>query len=185
MSNNVFGNFVSTASQSNQLGEGTHAVRTYSAEQTNSFLNSDGTEKKENRPWSNPTIQVLVKFCTEDMKNWHTHRFQMQAWRKGDTLTKAELKSGKYEVAGRYAIDSVTKERIVDEEGTLKCMSIVNEFFHALGMEEGSSDIAPAIADKRLITIKIVNKPYLDEEQLRIAKFSQYKEPVEKEDFSG
>lgn len=180
-----FGSFTSTAVQSNQLGEGTHAVRVYSVEQTNSFLNSDGSEKKEDRPWSNPTRQVMIKFCTADMKLWHTHRAQLDAWRKGDTLTKAELKSGKFEVAGRYAIDSKTRERIVDEEGVAKCMSIINEFFNALKMEEGSSDITEAIADMRLLTIKIVNKPYLDEEQLRISRFSLYKEPVEKEDFSG
>ena len=185
MSKQVFGNFVSTALQTNQLGEGSHAVRVFSAEQTNSFLNGDGSEKKEERLWKNPTRQVMVKFCTADMKSWHTHRLQMDSFRKGDTLTKAELKSGKFEVAGRYAIDSKTRERIIDPEGVAKCMSIVNEFFHALKMEEGSSDIEVAIADKRLLTIKIVNKPYLDEEQLRIAKFSQYKEPVDKEDFSG
>lgn len=185
MNKSIFGNFVSTASQSNQLGEGSHAVRVYSVEETNSFLNGDGSEKKDLPAWSNPTRQVLIKFCTEDMKSWHTHRAQLDAWRKGDTLTKAELKSGKFEIAGRYAVDSVNKVRIIDEEGVVKCMSIINEFFHALKMEEGSSDITPAIADKRLLTIKIVNKPYLDEEQLRIAKFSQYKESVEKEDFTG
>lgn len=185
MSKQVFGNFVSTAVQSNQLGEGSHAVRVYSIEQTNSFLNSDGSEKKEERLWTNPSKQVLVKFCTADMKTWHTHRFQMDAWRKADTLTKAELKSGKFEVAGRYAIDSKTRERIVDEEGVAKCMNIINEFFNALKMVEGSSDITPAILDARLLTIKIVNKPYLDEEQLRITSFKMYKEPVEKEDFTG
>lgn len=185
MSKSIFGSFVSTASESNQLTEGTHAVRVYSVEQTNSFLNSDGTEKKGNRGWSNPTGQVLIKFCTEDMKLWHTHRLIMEAWKKGDTLTKAELKSGKFDTAGRYAINSATKERISDPEGTAKCMSIVNEFFNALGMVEGSTDITAAIADKRLLTIKIVNKPYLDEEQLKIVKFSLYKEPVEKEDFTG
>lgn len=185
MSKQIFGSFVSTAPQSNQLPEGTHAVRTYSIEQTNSFLNGDGTEKKEARLWSNPTGQVLVKFCTPDMKSWHTHRFAMDSWRKGDTLTKAELKSGKYETAGRYAIVSATKERISDPEGVAKCMNIVNEFFNALKMDEGSSDISAAIEDKRLLIIKIVNKPYLDEEQLKISRFSMYKEPVEKEDFSG
>jgi hypothetical protein len=185
MSKSIFGNFVSTPSQSNQLGEGTHAVRVYSAEQTNSFLNADGSEKKEERLWTNPAIQVLIKFCTEDMKLWHTHRMTMGAFQKADTLTKAQLKSGKVETAGRYAIDSKTRERLPDAEGTAKCMSIVNEFFNALGMAEGSSDIIPAIADKRLLVIKIANKPYLDEEQLKIVKFSLYKEPVEKEDFTG
>jgi hypothetical protein len=185
MSKQVFGNFVSTAVQSRQLAEGTWNVYPYSVEQTNSFLNGDGTEKKEERLWSNPSNQVLAKFFCPERKEWHTHRFQMDAWRKGDSLTKAELKSGKFEVAGRYAIVSATKERISDPEGVAKCMNIVNEFFHALKMEEGSSDISAAIAAKTILTIKIVNKPYLDEEQLRIAKFSQYKEPVEKEDFSG
>ena len=185
MSNNVFGNFVSSAPQSRQLPEGTHGVYVHSVEQTNSFLNGDGTEKADASPWSNPTRQVIAKFFCPERKEWHTHRFAMDSWRKGDSLTKAELKSGKFEVAGRYAIVSATKERIVDSEGVEKCMNIINEFFHALRMEEGSSDISEAIADKRLLTIKIVNKPYLDEEQLRITAFKQYKEPVEKEDFSG
>lgn len=185
MSNSIFGNFVSTPSQSNQLGAGTHAVRVYSAEQTNSFLNADGTEKKEDRLWTNPGRQVLIKFCTADMKLWSTFRAQIDAWRKADTLTKAELKSGKYEAAGRYAILSATRERIIDPEGVEKCMSIINEMFNALGLPEGSTDITPAIQDRRLLTIKIANKPYLDEEQLRIVKFIVYKEPVEKEDFSG
>src|SRR5664279_2074505 len=47
MSNNVFGNFVSSAPQSRQLPEGTHGVYVHSVEQTNSFLNGDGTEKAD------------------------------------------------------------------------------------------------------------------------------------------
>lgn len=185
MSNPVFGNFVSSEPQSNQLSEGTHAVRVHCVEETNSFLNGDGSEKKEERLWSNPTRQVMAKFFCPELKAWHTNRFQLDSWRKSDSLTKAELKSGKYSVAGRYAIITATKERISDPEGVDKCNNIINEFFHALKMEEGSSDISEAIADKRLLVIKIVNKPYLDEEQLRIASFKQYKEKTLAEDFSG
>jgi len=185
MNTQVFGSFVSSAPQSKQLPEGTWAVYVYMVEQTNSFLNGDGSVKIEERPWSNPARQVIVKFFCPERKEWHTHRLSLDAFRKSDTLTKAELKAGKLEAAGRYVVDAKTKERIIDEAGVEKCNSIINEFFHALKMEEGSTDISAAIAEKRLLNIKIANKPYLDEEQLKVVKFSQYKEPVEKEDFSG
>jgi hypothetical protein len=129
--------------------------------------------------------QALYKLYCPETKEFHTGRLQDHGVKEFDALTEKELKSGKYEIAGKYAIDSKTRARIVDEAKTLKCQSIMNEFFHALQMPEGSgfADLAEPIASKTLFTVVIENKPYHDEDQLRVKSFKRYKEKVSITDF--
>ena len=186
MSNNsMFSNFSSSALESRRLKEGVWTVILLSIAETNSFLNSDGSEKEALPLWADSMPQALYKLYCPDTKEFHTGRFQDHGCKEFDALTEKELKSGKFDIAGRYAIDSKTKCRIVDEAKTEKCHSIMNEFFHALQMPEGSGfeDLAEPIAQKRLFTVKIVNKPYHDEDQLRVQGFKQYKEKVSSTDF--
>jgi hypothetical protein len=187
MSNNtsMFSNFSSSAPESRQLKEGVWTVILLSIAETNSFLNSDGSEKEDLPEWSDSMPQALYKLYCPEEKAFHTGRFQHHGVKEFDALTEKELKSGKFECAGKYAINSKTRERIVDEEKTAKCQSILNEFFHALQMPEGSSfeNLADAIANKTLFTVKIVNKPYHDEDQLRVQGFKQYKAVTATSDF--
>lgn len=184
----VFGNFVSTAQVSRELPIGVHNVKLISALRTNSFLNNDGSEKplKDRPEWSDTTPQVIVKFMEPEKKLFHTHRIQFGAYRKSNTITKLEIKSGLIEVVGDYLVDKTTKKRLTDgdfqadgsvlpvDSGLARCMRICNDFFNALGIDEGTNDVTPAIADGRLITITIMNKEYHSEEQKRISSFKKY-----------
>lgn len=193
----IFGSFKSVPAASRQLGEGVWPVRIILAEETNSFLNADGTPRIAERLWTNPTKQVMIKLFCPDNNLYFTHWMSMESFRKAETLTKAEIKEGKLAIAGIYVIDKKTKVRIPDGivepetgkptpgSGLEKCWSITNDLFTALGLPESSDDLAPAIASKTLMSVKIVKVPYNETEPLKVTKFFAYKEKTVGADFEG
>jgi hypothetical protein len=192
----IFGNFVSSAHVSKELGIGSWNVRILSVEETDSFHNNDGSKKaaKDMPMWNDPTPQFQIKFMEPLRKEFHTGRLQQAAFRKSNTITKAELKAGLLEVVGEYIIDKATKIRLRDGEfitdddgnvaiepadsGLAKCASIISEFLKAAGAEEGTNDINPAIAAGTLLTITIVNKEYQSKDHYRISSYKKYTAPV-------
>ena len=176
--NSFFSSFSSKAVVSNKLGVGTHAVCVKSITETNSFLDINGNDGKEDsHGWVDPCPQVLVNFFCPEKKAWFTSRLNGLGYKKYDTdLTREELASGKYTKAGVYAIDVKTRCRIVSDKNTEACHNIINQFFNALNMPEGSTfaDLADPISEGRLMDIEIALKDFGGNDQLRVIKMRKH-----------
>jgi hypothetical protein len=173
-------NYQSKAPEFMKLSEGNHDVRLVSYKETDSFHNYDGSLKAELPEYSNPCEQLAITLVA--IKGGGiTHRLNLEGYVKFSELTTKEIQSGKFSDVNGFAcaINQKTKklERIVDENKTVTCMNIVDQFFASVGLKEGSTlnDLNTAIAEKMPLSITVVNDPYDGQDQLRIKSFRKVK----------
>ena len=174
----IFKNYVSKAPERVELPVGTCLVTLVSYKETNSFEMYNGEVKEKEFGWALPVNQLAVILKGVDVKGVHTHRFQEEGYLKYASLTDEEKASGLYTDIQGYAC-AVNKKnqlvRIPDEENTKACMNILDQFFAAVGLPEGSTidDLDTVIEAAHPFEVTIVNKPYNGEKQLRISKFAK------------
>jgi hypothetical protein len=173
-------NYQSKAPEFMKLSEGNHDVRLVSYKETDSFHNYDGSLKAELPEYSNPCEQLAITLVA--IKGGGiTHRLNLEGYVKFSELTTKEIQSGKFSDVNGFAcaINQKTKklERIVDENKTVTCMNIVDQFFASTGLPVGSgiNDLDTAIAEKMPLSITVVNDPYDGQDQLRIKSFRKVK----------
>jgi hypothetical protein len=170
-------NYVSKTPEFQKLPEGSHGVRLVSYKETDSFHNYDGSMKEVLPEYCNPCEQLAITVVSVAGKGGITHRLNMEGYTKFADLTDKEVQSGKFtDIAGyACAVNPKTKklERIPDAGKTVTCENILDQFFSAVQLKEGSTinDLDTAIADKYPFEIVVVNEPYDGADQLRISRF--------------
>ena len=175
MSNSIFKSFKSSAPDFMQIGEiKRHIFLLVRIVLLDSFTNFDGSEKEELPEWEDAVPQLAIVAMSKEGKGGITHRFNGSGYVRYDELSKAQLKSGKYEDCNGYAVleQDGHKVRTEDPAKTESCKNILNQFFSALGMEEGSGveDLDTAIENGNTFMADVVNEPYQGRDQFRLTK---------------
>ena len=156
------------------LGSGMHLVKMTLAEETNSFVNFDGTLKAKLPKWSDPTPQIVCRFAGEDGSIFH--RFNGAGYRRFDELSEEEIKSGKYSNVDGYACTTKNGKfyRVQDPDRTEQAISILSQALMAFGVNP-DTDIIEAfeqvIADSTEINIRIEAEVYNGKDQYEVTQF--------------
>ena len=175
MSKSIFQTFKSSAPDFMQIGEiKRHIFSLVRIVLLDSFTNFDGSEKEELPEWEDAVPQLAIVAMSKTGKGGITHRFNGSGYIRYDELSKAQLKSGKYEDCNGYAVKDVNGHRVRTEDPakTESCKNILNQFFSSLSMEEGSGieDLDTAIENGNTFMADVVNEPYQGRDQFRLAK---------------
>jgi hypothetical protein len=177
-------NYKSKTPEFQKLPEGENEVRLVSYKPTDSFHNYDGTLKDVLPAYTNPCEQLALTFVSTKGAGGMTHRINMEGYPRYSELSDEEIKSGKFTDVNGYAC-SVNKksgklERTPDKNRTAVCENILDQFFGAIGLPEGSGidDLDIAIAEKTPLMVMVVNEPYEDKDQLRISRFKKAQSAV-------
>lgn len=163
----------------NLLGVGEHNVRLIRAEETDSFSQFNGEEKKSLPLWKDRTPQLAVTVVSaEDGKSGGlTHRLNGLGYIKYNDLSDDQKESGDYEDVQGYACvlnEEGDLVRIMSEERSKQCKNILNQFAAAVGGKEGDNlgdTLTRAIANKTTFKATVVNDEYDGKEQLRLSRF--------------
>ena len=170
-------NYKSKAPEFQKLPEGAHGVRLVSYKETDSFHNYDGSLKEKLPAYVNACEQLAITVVSLSGKGGMTHRLNLEGYPKFSELTDAEVQSGKFTDVNGYAcaMNKATGklERISDPIRTATCENILDQFFSAIGMKEGSGIDAldTAIAEHYPMDIVVTNEPYDGADQFRITRF--------------
>lgn len=136
---NIFSSFKSEKPKSALLALGKHIVSLISISFIDSFLNANGSAKTESI-WSEPTPQIAVKVGNET--GGLMHRFNGLGYLHTDSVDPDEMESlGLVDMDG-YACKELENgkfERIVSEDNTEACKNILNKFFWACNVPEGTT----------------------------------------------
>jgi hypothetical protein len=121
-----------------RLPVGTHSVKVhevYIIDDRKSGLKNP-IEKKNLPEWLDATPQMAVVF--HNKQGVAVRRFNGKGFVRFDELAKKDRKS--YDELGSegYAVDKVTKMRLEDTDRSASCANIVNQFFEACALPEGS-----------------------------------------------
>ena len=187
----IFKNYSSSTPEFQQIGEVTrHSFRLSAFKLLDSFQNYDGSDKEELPVWEDPVPQLAVVAVSTEGKGGITHRFNGCGYVKFDDLSKKDVESGKFEDVKGYAVTEKDGHKVRKEDPvkTQSCLNILNQFYSALGMKEGSSidDLNRAIEDGYTFMADVVNDPYDGRDQFRLTRFrkaSAVEEPAESDDF--
>jgi len=137
---NTIGNYF----KSQGLDVGTENVRVAKMSLTDSFSNFDGTPRPASQlpEWTDPTIQLAVTFASLEGHGVHTHRFNLQGFRRWDELTEEAQKDDAYVQLGDYACTIEDDDQIVrelDETRSATAIGMLDQLFAALSLPIGSS----------------------------------------------
>lgn len=136
---NIFSNFVSAKPKSLILGVGNHVANLIRIFLTDSFTNSDGSAKAES-DWSAPTQQLAVQVGNEHGSL--TTRLNGVGYIHTDDMDPDEMiAQGLVDVDGYVAkeLENGKFERLPSETNTEACTNILNRFFHACAVPEGTT----------------------------------------------
>lgn len=130
--------------KSQGLKVGTENVRAAKMSLTDSFSNFDGTPRPASQlpEWTDPTIQLAVTFASLEGHGVHTHRFNLQGFRRWNELTEEAQKDDAYVQVGDYACtvednDEIARE--LDETRSATAIGMLDQLFSALSLPIGSS----------------------------------------------
>lgn len=152
------------------ISEGEHIGVIRQAALVNSFMKDlKGTMKTDLPEWITPTTQIaLVLQAVGKTKGITTTRINRNAYLKWNDLSQEEKASGKYtpDENEKYALVETKDgkfDRVVDEEGTKKCISIINQLGVTLGADPGTpleKAINDAIEDGCVFKFKVKSEKY-------------------------
>ena len=118
----------------------------------------------------------MLKLESENGKSITT-RLQSRGYKHTNDMTPEEMKELGLVDRDGYAckpLENGRFERITDESNTQKCYNIVNKFFAAIGMAEGSSMeqfMTRAISEKIHVGIKVVEEHYAGKDYNNVQSF--------------
>jgi hypothetical protein len=162
-----------------KLPLGQNEVRLVSYKDTDSFHNYDGTVKENLPEFENPCEQLAITVVSVAGNGGLTHRLNLEGYVPFSKLSAKQIESGEYIDVNGYAcmLNSKTNKlvRLIDNKNTEVCEGILDQFFSALGMPEGSGIEAldNAIAEKKAFTVNVTNEPFEGRDQLRISRFGK------------
>lgn len=158
-------NFVSRKAESPLLKEGVHVVHLISYADCNSFQDVEvrnGTleitgEKADKPRWNTPTEQTAYLVGNDEGVCFD--RLSYGSYLKPTDLSKEQLDSGLFSVAGEYAVTMINGklDRIEKPSGLATCRAKAESFLFALSQGvEGVNMVDQAIANKIpfVVTIK-------------------------------
>ena len=163
----------------NLLPVGEHIVRLIRAEETDSFSQFNGEQKKKAFAWSDrtPQLAITVVAAEEGKSGGMTHRLNGLGYVKFSELSDEQKESGEYEDMNGYACSANEDGEIVrtvSEQHTKQCRNILNQFAAAIGAREGENfgdAVTRAIASQVKFRVTVVNDEYEGREQLRLTRF--------------
>jgi len=186
-------NYKSKVPEFQGLKEGSHAVRLLSYRESDSFHNYDGSLKEELPDYTNACEQLIIVIASTSGKGALTHRINLEGYDRFADLTKEEVASKKFTDVDGYAcaIDQKSKKlvRLTNKERTAVAEGILDQFFSAIQLKEGSGieDLDRAIADLYPFEVVVINEPYLGKDQFRINRFHKARvvNMIEKEEIEA
>ena len=163
----------------NLLPVGEHVVRLIRAEETDSFSQFNGEQKKKDFGWKDrtPQLAITVVAAEEGKSGGMTHRLNGLGYVKYNDLSDAQKESGEYEDIGGYACSANEDGQLVREispEHTKQCKNILNQFAASIGAQAGDSlgdVLTRAIANQTKFRVTVFNDEYDGREQLRLTRF--------------
>jgi len=136
---NIFNDYKSEKPKSTVLAVGSHIVGLIKIFLIDSFTNLNGSAKDDSA-WSEPTQQLAVTVGND--KGVITTRLNGRGYMHTDSVDADYLeKNGLVDVDGYVAkeLKNGKFERIDSEENTEACTNILNRFFHACAVPEGTT----------------------------------------------
>lgn len=136
------------------LTVGTENVSPVKMSLTDSFSNFNGTPKPDSDlpDWNDPTDQLAVSFISTEGHGVHTHRFNLQGFKRWTEMTEEELKDKAYEQAGIYACTIEENDqviRVLDDTRSKTAIGMLDQLFAALGLPLGSTVHAKDAKDEK------------------------------------
>jgi hypothetical protein len=147
----IFGQFTSERPVSKRLDLGYNLVRVHRVLQGDSNSNLDGSSKGKERPYADACPQLIVQFVAaeEGKSGIQTHRFNGLGYYRPEDFDAQTMKDNDMVEGNGYVM--VEKDgqyvRVAHEGRTEDCRNILNQFFAALNLEEGSTleDVQPGL----------------------------------------
>lgn len=125
--------------QTNILGVGTFDLKVSDVYLTNDHKKSlkNPVDKEVLPEWKDATQQMAVVF-------WHKEGVTVRRFNANGFVRYSELEEGQrkdFDELGTegYAVHKKSKTRVIDEVRTASAINIINQFFDACGLAEGSS----------------------------------------------
>lgn len=180
--NSVFASFKSAKPTSLILGVGKHVVRLIRILMIDSFTNLNGSAK-EDSIWSEPTPQLAVQVGSD--KGTITTRLNGLGYLHTDQVDQEYMeKNGFVDVEGYVAtpLENGKFERVISDANCEACANILNRFFHACAVPEGTSleELMVLAKDNDIkLQVEVVANEYDDKSRNEIKYFSQVTAEVE------
>ncbi len=137
--NGIFKGYKSAKPTSTVLAIGTHIVTLVKIFMIDSFTNINGSAKDDS-VWNEPTPQLAVQLGND--KGVITSRLNGVGYVHTDAMDPEEMKTLELVDVEGYAAKDLGDgkfQRVVSEDNTEACSNILNRFFHACSVPEGST----------------------------------------------